>query len=124
MKRAVSILVAAVALLAVGAATASTTEALVPKQGHYVGHDHNLTPISLNYSRQFHVNHFAINHQPRVGGYLVTHAAWHGPCHHGICTSGAWVNPVRIQGHWWHQATSNHKIGYVAYWANGMAGPG
>ncbi len=124
IRRAISILSVALLLGASGAAASSTADAVVPREGHYSGHDHEWNPIGLNYSRTFQVNHFSINHRARLGGYQVSSARWHGPCHHGLCTSGQWVNPNKIQGHWWHENSPAHKVGYVVYWVNGMSGPG
>lgn len=123
IRRAISVLVLALGLGFASVASASTAEAIVPRTGHYVGHDHNLHHISLNYSRTFHVNHFKIGDH-NAGAYQLTGIEWHGPCHHGFCTSGKWVSSVKIQGHWWHEGNPGHKIGYVAAWSNPVGGPG
>ncbi|HNI40297.1 MAG TPA: hypothetical protein PLB47_08475, partial [Solirubrobacterales bacterium] len=59
IRRAISILSVALLLGASGAAASSTADAVVPREGHYSGHDHEWNPIGLNYSRTFQVNHFS-----------------------------------------------------------------
>ena len=119
IKRAFAVLAAALVLGVAGGATASTASAtIIPREGHYSGHDHNHNHIGLNYTVHGQMNHFTIDYSFVIGGAHVSNALWHPTCHNGYCTSGAWVNKTTIQGHYWHGGSPHHKVAYTVHWTH------
>ena len=120
IKRAFTVLVAALVLGVAGGAMASTASAntIIPREGHYSGHDHNENHIGLSFGHQTQMNHFTIDYSFTIGGAHVSNAMWHATCHNGYCTSGAWVNKTTIQGHYWHGGSPHHKVAYAVHWTH------
>jgi len=111
IKRTFLVLIAALALGASGMAATPASATVVPKQGHYSGHDNRGNKIGFRYSAASGMNHFTIDYTHQVGGAGVDASHWGKTCHVGICTEGIWSNSTTAQGHW-----INSRNGHIHFW--------
>jgi len=117
-KRILSVLTAVLILaFAGGVVTSSANATIIPKEGHYSGHDHNGNHIGFSYTKQHGMSHFTIGYHFTIGGAHVSNAMWHETCHGGYCTSGAWKHSGEVQGHYRHGG-SHHRVAYIAHWTH------
>ena len=115
MKRFLTVLMAAVVLVFAGGVVASSASAtVIPREGHYAGHDHNGNHIGLSFHGN-QMSHFTIDYHFTIGGAHVNNAMWHETCHGGYCTTGRWENKTTIHGHYRHGG-SHHKVAYTVHW--------
>ena len=115
VKRALLVVLAAMFLGAGGFATASASASVVPKEGHYSGHDNHGNKVGFRYSKAHGMNHFTLDYSHQIGGGAVAGSHWGESCHVGYCTSGTWSNSTTVHGHFTNSRTKVTFF-WTAHW--------
>ncbi|GEP37423.1 hypothetical protein NPS01_10860 [Nocardioides psychrotolerans] len=79
-------------------AAALPLQAVLPYEGHYLGHDMYYRTVRFDYYGG-RIHNFRVN-GTGFGGASVSGHQWHHTCNDGKCTRGGWTDDVTVEGVW------------------------
>jgi hypothetical protein len=100
-----------------GGATAQRSTGLIA-EGHYEGRDALDNHIRFNYSHQYGMTHFRVEHEGNVKAH-VHNASWSMPCipnSQFISSHGEWITTHMVKGGWQHGCGNSHH--FDAHWVS------
>lgn len=85
--------------------------AVLPFEGHYLGHDMYFRTVRFDYYGG-RIHHFRVN-GTSFGGASVAGHQWHHTCSEQKCTRGTWTDDVTVEGVW-NVATNGTEAHFTA----------